>query len=87
MQLSGYEVNKISDYLWEVPKQREMLVPGRIYTTQNMLEGTLRNDEAIKQVINVAHLPGIQKHDKRLTPKIQTRSLPVRVLLRPGVYP
>ena len=62
MQLSGYEVNKISDYLWEVPKQREMLVPGRIYTTQNMLEGTLRNDEAIKQVINVAHLPGIQKY-------------------------
>lgn len=39
-----------------------MLVPGRIYTTHSMLEGTLRNDEAIKQVVNVAHLPGIQKY-------------------------
>ena len=62
MQLSGYELNKINNYLWEVPKQKDMLVPGRIYTTQNMLEGTLRNDEAIKQVVNVAHLPGIQKY-------------------------
>ncbi len=62
MLVSGYEVNKINDYLWEVPKQGDMLVPGRIYTTKNMLEGTLRNDEAIKQVVNVAHLPGIQKY-------------------------
>lgn len=62
MQISGYEVNKLSDYLWEVPKQQSMLVPGRIYTSQNMLEETLRNDEAIKQVVNVAHLPGIQKY-------------------------
>ncbi|MDZ7764924.1 MAG: RtcB family protein [Melioribacteraceae bacterium] len=62
MQVSGYEVNKITDYLWEVPKQNNMLVPGRIYTTKNMLEGTLKDDEAIKQVVNVAHLPGIQKY-------------------------
>lgn len=62
MQVSGFEVNKINDNLWEVPKQGNMLVPGRIYTTQSMLEGTLRNDEAIKQVVNVAHLPGIQKY-------------------------
>lgn len=62
MQVSGYELNKVTDYLWEVPKQGNMLVPGRIYTTKKMLEGTLRNDEAIKQVVNVAHLPGIQKY-------------------------
>ncbi len=62
MQVSNYEVNKITDYIWEVPKQNGMRVPGRIYTTQDMLEGTLRNDQAIKQVVNVAHLPGIQKY-------------------------
>lgn len=62
MQVSGYELNKVTDYLWEVPKQGNMLVPGRIYTTKKMLEGTLQNDEAIKQVVNVAHLPGIQKY-------------------------
>lgn len=62
MQISGYEVNKVSNYLWEVQLQGGMRVPGRIYTTQNMLEGSLHNDEAIKQVVNVAHLPGIQKY-------------------------
>ena len=62
MQISGLELNKINDNLWEVPKQGGMLVPGRIYTSRNMLEGPLKNDEAIKQVVNVAHLPGIQKY-------------------------
>ena len=39
-----------------------MLVPGRIYTSEQMLKTSLQNDEALKQVINVAHLPGIQKY-------------------------
>ncbi|MCF8240979.1 MAG: RtcB family protein [Melioribacteraceae bacterium] len=56
------EVNRISDQIWEIPKFGGMLVPGRIYTSQKMLETTLQNDEAIKQVVNVAHLPGIQKY-------------------------
>ncbi len=62
MLISGYEIKKITDYLWEIPRQGKMLVPGRIYTSKNMLEGTLQNDEALKQVVNVAHLPGIQKY-------------------------
>ncbi|MCF8356970.1 MAG: RtcB family protein, partial [Melioribacteraceae bacterium] len=62
MKISGIEVNRISDQIWEIPKFGGMLVPGRIYTSQKMLETTLQNDEAIKQVVNVAHLPGIQKY-------------------------
>ncbi len=62
MKISGIEIEKVNDNLWEIPKSGGMLVPGRIYTSQKMLEGTLQNDEALKQVVNVAHLPGIQKY-------------------------
>ncbi len=62
MNIKGIELNKIHDNLWEIPKTGSMLVPGRIYTSRNMIESTLQNDEAIKQVVNVAHLPGIQKY-------------------------
>jgi tRNA-splicing ligase RtcB len=37
-----------------------MKVPGRIYISEKMIEANLRDDEALMQVMNVAHLPGIQ---------------------------
>lgn len=58
----GYELNPIHDYLWEIPPQGGMRVPGRIYISRRMIEKYLENDESVKQVVNVAHLPGIQKY-------------------------
>jgi len=52
------ELVKIHDYLWEIPKQGAMLVPGRIYISAPMLE-EIREDPALTQVANVACLPGI----------------------------
>ncbi len=54
---------KIDDYRWEIPQTfiRGMLVPGRIYASQKMLEHIMR-DEAFRQVANVAFLPGIVKY-------------------------
>jgi tRNA-splicing ligase RtcB (3'-phosphate/5'-hydroxy nucleic acid ligase) len=56
----GYvlEVRKLHDYLWEILKQGAMLVPGRIYANAHMMD-ELRNDPALRQVANVACLPGI----------------------------
>lgn len=62
MNISGIELNRIGDNLWEIPKTGEMRVPGRIYISQKMLESQLSEDEALKQVVNVAHLPGIEKY-------------------------
>jgi tRNA-splicing ligase RtcB len=62
MHLSGYEIKPINDYLWEIPVQGGMKVPGRIYSSRKMLEKYLQNDESVKQVVNVAYLPGIQKY-------------------------
>lgn len=51
-------IRKIHDYLWEIPKHGGMRVPGRIYATQELM-ADIQKDEALQQVVNVAHLPGI----------------------------
>ncbi|MEW6508006.1 MAG: RtcB family protein [Bacteroidota bacterium] len=62
MNINRIEIEKINDYLWEIPRRGGMLVAGRIYSSEKMLRETFQNDEAVKQVVNVAHLPGIQKY-------------------------
>lgn len=62
---------KISDWLWEIPKEArsDMLVPGRIYSDEKLL-GEIE-PEAINQVANVATLPGIVKYSLAM-PDIHT---------------
>ena len=55
------EITKISDFLWEIPKQGGMNVPGRVYASKSMMED-IRGDKSLQQVMNVAHLPGILKY-------------------------
>ncbi len=59
--MSNIKLRKVTDYLWEVPKEGKMLVPAKIYATQNMIDA-IRNDNAPDQAANVAHLPGIINH-------------------------
>ncbi|MDM8549236.1 RtcB family protein [Desulfobacterales bacterium HSG2] len=54
------ELKKITKYKWEVPKTGNMRVPGIIYADKSMLKG-LQKEGAVKQVSNVATLPGIVK--------------------------
>jgi tRNA-splicing ligase RtcB len=50
--------DKINDYLWEIPQQGEMRVPGRIFASEKLIQ---EMDEKVReQVMNVAMLPGIQ---------------------------
>jgi tRNA-splicing ligase RtcB len=62
MMVKGIELKRIRENLWEIPLEGKMRVPGRIYISEKMIEQNLKNDDALKQVINVAHLPGIQKY-------------------------
>ncbi len=62
MQVGGVNLNRIEDNLWEIPATGRMNVPGRIYISEQMIRKQLENDEALKQVVNVACLPGIQKY-------------------------
>jgi len=53
-------IKQIDQYRWEVPKTGAMRVPGIVYATESMLKGSQQN-EPLKQVANVATLPGIVK--------------------------
>jgi tRNA-splicing ligase RtcB len=62
MNIGGIELVKIRENLWEIPATGQMRVPGRIYISRDMIEKGLKDDEALKQVVNVAQLPGIEKY-------------------------
>ena len=52
------ELAQIDDYRWEISRTGAMRVPGRIYASAAMM-ADIRREEALKQVANVATLPGI----------------------------
>ncbi len=54
------EIKQIDKYRWELPKTGAMRVPGIIYATESMLKAE-KQKEPLKQVANVATLPGILK--------------------------
>jgi tRNA-splicing ligase RtcB len=58
MAAEEIKLNRLEEYLWEIPRQGGMRVPGRIYATDKLIAG-LQVDNSLKQVMNVAHLPGI----------------------------
>jgi tRNA-splicing ligase RtcB (3'-phosphate/5'-hydroxy nucleic acid ligase) len=60
IEMPGEEIklDRIEEFLWEIPKQGGMRVPGRIYATEKLMS-ELKSDNSLRQVMNVAHLPGI----------------------------
>ena len=52
------KLNKITDYLWEIPQSGSMNVPGRIYASDKLMT-IMGEDKSPEQVSNVACLPGI----------------------------
>ena len=61
--ISKNNLNKLSDYLWEIPKSLDpkMKVPARIYSSESMLE-MLFQDQSLIQLINLTTLNGIYKY-------------------------
>ncbi len=55
------QLARINDTLWELPRQGRMNVPGRIFATSALIR-ELKKEETLKQVANVAMLPGIVKY-------------------------
>jgi tRNA-splicing ligase RtcB len=64
---TGYHIKEITKYLHEIPKSGEMRVPGRIYGDKGTIRSLIKDVEqgkewnALKQIVNVACLPGIIK--------------------------
>src|ERR1043166_8747625 len=58
MSADEIKINRLGEYLWEIPRTGGMRVPGRVYATEKLFS-VLKEDNSLKQVMNVAHLPGI----------------------------
>ena len=58
MRFEDISLSQLSDTAWEIPRSGGMLVPGLVFASPEMMEDIVR-DQALRQVINVAHLPGI----------------------------
>ncbi len=56
--MSDIKFKKIHDYLWEIPKENKMNVPGRIYASKPMIDRILEDNSPL-QVQNVSQMPGI----------------------------
>lgn len=54
------KLKKISENIYELPKINGMLVPGRIFFSEKLLKNL--EEDALKQIANVARLPGILKY-------------------------
>jgi tRNA-splicing ligase RtcB (3'-phosphate/5'-hydroxy nucleic acid ligase) len=52
------QLNKISDYVYEIPQSGKMRAPARIYASSDMLPA-IASDNAMEQAAHVAWLPGI----------------------------
>ncbi len=55
------QLKKLSEFEWEIPKEGKMLVPGKIFASEKIIED-IKKDKTLEQVKNVACLPGIIKH-------------------------
>ena len=60
--MQASQLNKINDYLWEIPAitRPDMLVPAYVYCTHDMLDAIMA-DRSLEQLINVCTMPGIVK--------------------------
>src|SRR5512145_980897 len=61
MRFQDVTLRKLSETMWEIPKSAGMRVPGLVFASEAMM-GDIVRDEAVRQVMNVAHLPGILRH-------------------------
>ena len=55
------EITNLSRNIWEIKKQDDMNVPGRIYASNEILN-KMKQDKTLNQLINVAKLPGIYNY-------------------------
>jgi len=54
-------LERVREYVWEIPRQGDMRVPARVLASEALLE-EISDDKTLQQLRNTTHLPGIQKY-------------------------
>ncbi|MEF8863637.1 MAG: RtcB family protein [Haloarculaceae archaeon] len=54
-------LEKVREYVWEIPQEGGMRVPARVLASERLLE-EIKQDRTLQQLKNTTHLPGIRKY-------------------------
>jgi len=57
----GIRLEKVREYVWEVPQEGDMRAPARVLASEALLD-EISEDKTLQQIKNTTHLPGITKH-------------------------
>ena len=57
-EIGGFELRKVREHVWELPREGEMNVPVRVLASEALL-AEIGEDDTLEQLRNATHLPGI----------------------------
>ncbi|MFA9503850.1 RtcB family protein [Natrinema sp. H-ect1] len=57
----GITLERVREYVWEIPQEGDMRVPARVLASEALLE-QIEDDKTLAQIKNTTHLPGITDH-------------------------
>jgi tRNA-splicing ligase RtcB len=57
----GITLEKVRDYVWEIPQEGGMNAPARVLASESLLD-EISEDKTLQQLENATHLPGVQKY-------------------------
>jgi len=57
----GITLEKVRDYVWEMPQEGDMRAPARVLASESLLD-EIKEDRTLQQLKHSAHLPGVRKY-------------------------
>ncbi|WP_123534035.1 RtcB family protein [Halosimplex salinum] len=57
----GITLEKVRDYVWEIPQEGGMNRPARVLASEDLLD-EISDDKTLQQLKNATHLPGVRKY-------------------------
>ena len=60
-EANGITLEEVREFVWELPQEGGMRVPGRVLASEELLE-EISGDKTLQQLQNTAHLPGVVNH-------------------------
>jgi tRNA-splicing ligase RtcB len=58
---NGITLERVSEYVWEIPQEGEMNAPARVLASEALLE-EISEDRTLQQLKNSTQLPGVEKY-------------------------
>jgi tRNA-splicing ligase RtcB len=60
-EFDGIRLERVREFVWEIPQQGDMRVPARVLASEALLE-EIGGDKTLQQLKNATHLPGMTGH-------------------------